>query len=110
MTPLLIMRIRLLELPRRLESLPTTRPQIQRAHNLLDIVVLIDLGLDKGLTTSTLLGMQDGSVAVIRGEEDLGANDARVPSAVAGAGAGASGARETADDVSGLVLAIRCRV
>lgn len=110
MAPLLVMRIRLLEVPRRFESLSTTRPQIQCVHYLLDIVVLIDLGLDIGLTTPTLLGVQDSPVPVVRGKEDLGANDARVPNAVAGAGAGASGTREAADDVSGFILAVRCRV
>ena len=79
MTPLLVMRSRLLEVPRRHQSLPATRPQIQRAHNLPAIVLLVYLGLDKSLTASTLLGVQDSPVPVIGSKEDLRTNVARVP-------------------------------
>src|SRR5690349_11509140 len=79
MTSLMVMKIRLLEDPRRLQSLPTTCPQIQRAHNLPAIVLLIHLGFDIGCTASTLLGMQDSSVSVIRSKEELRTNSARVP-------------------------------
>lgn len=101
MAPLLVMRRRHLLVPRRpLLSLPSTRPQIQRAHNLPAIVFLVHLGLDISLTASTLLGMQDSPVPVVGSKEELRTNVARVP----GMRRIADLANETTKDASGVVF------
>jgi hypothetical protein len=66
-------------------SLSSTRPQIQRTHDLLDVVTFIHFRRSVSLATPALLSVQNRTIAIRGSKEQLRANSARVPSAIRGA-------------------------
>lgn len=99
MASLLVVGTRLLEIRHRHLSLPSTRPQIQRTHNLPRIVLLIHQGLNIRLAIPTLLCMQNRAVLTVGRHEELRANDPRMP----GIGEGTVVTSEMTDDVAGRI-------
>lgn len=103
MASLLVMRTRrLAPIKHGLLSLPSFRPQIQGTHNLLRIILLIDLRFYIFLTALALLRVENGAVPAVGSQKKLRTELTGVP------GTGAVVASEVGDNLAGPISFRKC--